>query len=388
MTAATPLLLSEDQFLCSICLDVFTQPVSIPCGHTYCMACIGEYWGDTTNPCQCPLCKNRFSIKPELKVNTFISEMVDQFRRSATAEGSRNHHPARPGEVSCGVCTKAKLKALKSCLECQTSYCETHLEPHQRVAGLKRHQLVDPEENLEDRVCREHQMMHPEENLEDRVCRTDKMPLELFCREDQTCVCACCAGTEHTVYPCVPFQFVSEERKTLGTEIAQAKEMISERKKKIREIKKSVELCKREATREVFTGQGRSAKRSQFMKVVTEKQKAVKARAEKMIRDLEQDITHLHRRCAELQRLSNTQGHFNFIQRNVFNGFLILTTDDLSEIQVGRVRLAPLLRVKSQLEKAVASTKRLCGAQLQRLREYDTCWILLLVIFITSIILY
>ncbi|XP_062316540.1 scavenger receptor cysteine-rich type 1 protein M130-like [Osmerus eperlanus] len=132
------------------------------------MACIGEYWGDTTNPCQCPLCKNRFSIKPELKVNTFISEMVDQFRRSATAEGSRNHHPARPGEVSCDVCTKAKLKALKSCLECQTSYCETHLEPHQRVAGLKRHQLVDPEENLEDRMCREHQMMHPEENLEDR----------------------------------------------------------------------------------------------------------------------------------------------------------------------------------------------------------------------------
>ena len=162
--------------------------------------------GDTTNPCQGPLCKNWFSIKPELKVNTFISEMVDQLRRSATAEGSRNHHPAIPGEVSCDVCTWAKLKALKSCLECQTSYWETHLEPHQRVAGLKRHQLVDPEENLEDRVCREHQVMHPEENLEDRVCMTDMMPLELFCREDQTCVCACCTETQglhlHTVPVC------------------------------------------------------------------------------------------------------------------------------------------------------------------------------------------
>ena len=233
--------------------------------------------------------------------------------------------------------------------------------------------MMHPEENLEDRVCRENHMMHPEENLEDRVCRenledrvcrTDEMPLELFRREDQTCVCACCAEIDHTVYPCVPIQFVREERKTLGTEMAQVKGMISERKKKIREIKKSVEHCKREATREVVTGQGRSAKRSQFMKVVTEKQKAAEARAKKMMIDLEQDITHLQRRCAELQRLSMTQGHFNIIQRNVFNGFLILTTDNLSENQVGRVRLASLLR---------------------RLREYEKYfWILLLVIFMTS----
>lgn len=36
--------LSDDQFLCSICLDVFTNPSSIPCGHTFCMTCITKYW--------------------------------------------------------------------------------------------------------------------------------------------------------------------------------------------------------------------------------------------------------------------------------------------------------------------------------------------------------
>uniref|UniRef100_A0A3B4U4Y2 RING-type domain-containing protein n=1 Tax=Seriola dumerili TaxID=41447 RepID=A0A3B4U4Y2_SERDU len=29
---------------CSICLDVFTNPSTTPCGHSFCMACISRYW--------------------------------------------------------------------------------------------------------------------------------------------------------------------------------------------------------------------------------------------------------------------------------------------------------------------------------------------------------
>uniref|UniRef100_A0A672FR08 RING-type domain-containing protein n=1 Tax=Salarias fasciatus TaxID=181472 RepID=A0A672FR08_SALFA len=65
----------KDQFLCSICLEVFTDPVSIPCGHNFCKQCITQHW-NTNNICDCPLCKKRFRRRPELNVNTFISEMV------------------------------------------------------------------------------------------------------------------------------------------------------------------------------------------------------------------------------------------------------------------------------------------------------------------------
>ncbi|CDQ99752.1 unnamed protein product, partial [Oncorhynchus mykiss] len=74
-------LLSEEQFLCSICLDVFTEPVSIPCGHNFCKACITKYW-DRDDLCQCPMCKNTFDKRPDLFVNTFISEMAAQFRQT------------------------------------------------------------------------------------------------------------------------------------------------------------------------------------------------------------------------------------------------------------------------------------------------------------------
>uniref|UniRef100_A0A3B4BF07 Uncharacterized protein n=1 Tax=Periophthalmus magnuspinnatus TaxID=409849 RepID=A0A3B4BF07_9GOBI len=64
-------------FLCSICLDLFTEPVTTPCGHNFCKLCLSQHW-DTSAPCRCPLCKELFRIKPELKVNTLLSEMLSQ----------------------------------------------------------------------------------------------------------------------------------------------------------------------------------------------------------------------------------------------------------------------------------------------------------------------
>ncbi|XP_028441078.1 E3 ubiquitin-protein ligase TRIM21-like [Perca flavescens] len=85
--SAVSCLLTEDQFLCSICLDVFTDPVTIPCGHNFCKTCITKHWNINV-PCQCPNCKEDFNMKPKLQVNTFISEMAAQFRQSAQQEAS------------------------------------------------------------------------------------------------------------------------------------------------------------------------------------------------------------------------------------------------------------------------------------------------------------
>ncbi|XP_070710909.1 E3 ubiquitin-protein ligase TRIM39 isoform X2 [Pempheris klunzingeri] len=80
--------LSEEQVHCSICLDVFTNPVSIPCGHNFCQSCILGYW--RTSPLyQCPMCKKSFYKRPDISVNTVLREIAEQFKeiRIRSVEG-------------------------------------------------------------------------------------------------------------------------------------------------------------------------------------------------------------------------------------------------------------------------------------------------------------
>uniref|UniRef100_A0A3Q3IYR9 Uncharacterized protein n=1 Tax=Monopterus albus TaxID=43700 RepID=A0A3Q3IYR9_MONAL len=231
---------SEDQFLCSICLDVFTDPVSTPCGHNYCKICITHHW-HVNVPYKCPMCKKAFKKRPELQVKTFISEMVAEFRREAqqkASSSSSEQQAAKPGEVPCDACTGTKVKALKSCLVSLTSYCETHLEPHLTAPGLKRHQLVEPVKNLEGRMCRQH----------------DKL-LELFCKTDQMCVCMLCSVLEHRTHEFVPLKEEYEGKKAeLGKTEAEIQQMIQKRREKIEELKQSVRISKEGAAREKAAG--------------------------------------------------------------------------------------------------------------------------------------
>uniref|UniRef100_A0A671UHZ1 Uncharacterized protein n=1 Tax=Sparus aurata TaxID=8175 RepID=A0A671UHZ1_SPAAU len=224
--SAASCLLTEDQFLCSICLDVFTDPViSTPCGHNFCKTCITQHW-DINVPYKCPNCKDVFFTRPKLQVNTFISEMAAQFRQSAqqkTSSSSSEQQVSKPGEVTCDDCTGTKLKALKSCLVCLASYCETHLEPHLTMSGLKRHQLIDPVENLEGRMCTKH----------------DKL-LELFCKTDQMCVCMICTYSDHKTHDVVPLKEEYEGKKAkLGKRDTEIQQMIQKRRLKIEEMKRS-----------------------------------------------------------------------------------------------------------------------------------------------------
>lgn len=102
--------LSEDQFTCSICLEVFNNPVSTPCGHSFCQSCISSYWDRQggAKVYQCPLCKESFRKRPELHVNLTLKEITEQFKQMAIAgvpmgesggvenPNSHLHHPHHP----------------------------------------------------------------------------------------------------------------------------------------------------------------------------------------------------------------------------------------------------------------------------------------------------
>uniref|UniRef100_A0A8C4TB00 Tripartite motif-containing protein 16-like n=1 Tax=Erpetoichthys calabaricus TaxID=27687 RepID=A0A8C4TB00_ERPCA len=42
--AEAQLFVSQDEFTCSVCLDTLTDPVTILCGHSFCLKCLTDYW--------------------------------------------------------------------------------------------------------------------------------------------------------------------------------------------------------------------------------------------------------------------------------------------------------------------------------------------------------
>ncbi|XP_028423607.1 E3 ubiquitin-protein ligase TRIM39-like [Perca flavescens] len=356
--------LTEAQFLCSICLDVFTDPVTTPCGHNFCRNCITEHW-DTNDQYLCPMCKNVFNTKPELHVNTFISEMVAQFRQSAqqkASSSSSEQQVAKPGEVPCDVCTGTKLKALKSCLVCLVSYCETHLEPHLTMSGLKRHQLIDPVENLEGRMCTKH----------------DK-PLELFCKTDQTCVCMLCTVLDHKTHDVVSLKEGHEGKKAeLGKTEAEIQQMIQKRRLKIQEIKHSVDLSEEDADREiaegvqVFTSLKESVERglNELINTIKEKQKTQEIWAEDLIQELEQEISDLTKRSSEVVQLSRSEDHLHLLQS--FQSMKAAPpTKDWIEVYVCPSYEGTVVRAVAQLEEKLSrKIKKLAESELKRIQQY------------------
>ncbi|KAM6949514.1 E3 ubiquitin-protein ligase TRIM39-like [Aplochiton taeniatus] len=371
-------LLSEEQFMCCICLDIFNNPVSIPCGHNFCLECIKGFW-DTRDRPECPLCKESFLRRPELRINHGFADIAEHFKRSLRVKASAARPspgapaPAQrrslratpdPEDVSCHVCAGSpRGRAVKSCLVCQASYCTAHLSPHLREPALQKHSLTDPATFPARGLCRRHQW-----------------PLELYCKDDQTPACVRCAESDHRSHNTVPMERESKktrtEMKRTETELQQ---MVQARLRKVAEIKLAVTHSKRSAETEVedsvqlYSELVQSIQRShaELLKEIEGKQEAAESRAEGLIRDLEQEIGELQRRSAELEQLSRTEDHLHLLQ-----SFSSLSspppTKNWSEISVhselcvGTVRKAvsKLVDTINDLE------KKLSEAELKRTQQY------------------
>lgn len=214
-------------FSCPICLEPLREPVTLPCGHNFCLACLGALWphrgasgaGGPGGASRCPLCQEPFPDGLQLRKNHTLSELL-QLRQgsgpglgpgpgpapapapepsvpSAPPSAPEPSAPCAPepwsaGEepVRCDACPEgAALPAALSCLSCLASFCPAHLGPHERSPALRGHRLVPPLRRLEESLCPRH-----------------LRPLERYCRAERVCLCEACAAQEHRGHELVPLE--------------------------------------------------------------------------------------------------------------------------------------------------------------------------------------
>ncbi|XP_025758247.1 tripartite motif-containing protein 16-like [Oreochromis niloticus] len=299
--------LDRETISCSICLDLLKDPVATTCGHSYCRNCIKSFWDeeDRKGIHSCPQCRKTFTPRPVLEKNTMLAALVEQLKKTGLQAAPADHCYAGPEDVACDVCTGRKLKAIKSCLVCLISYCEKHIQLHFESPAFEKHKLVAPSKKLQENICSRH----------DEV-------MKIFCRTDQQSICYLCLMDEHKGHETVPAAAErTEKQKELEVRRLNIQQRIQEREKDVKLLQQEVEAINGSADKAVedsekmFTELIRVIqKRSSDVKQqVRSQQETEVSRVKELQEKLEQEIAELKRKDGELEQLSHTEDHNQFL---------------------------------------------------------------------------
>uniref|UniRef100_A0A665U816 E3 ubiquitin-protein ligase Midline-1 n=1 Tax=Echeneis naucrates TaxID=173247 RepID=A0A665U816_ECHNA len=202
----------ESELTCPICLELFEDPLLLPCAHSLCFGCAHRILVShcTTNESiqsisafQCPTCRYVISLSPErglegLKRNVTLQNIIDRVQRASSGpnspceEGSNRlalvpvsaamSSPDTPPEpVQCQFCEQDPPQdAVKTCVTCEVSYCEECLRAtHPNKKPFTGHRLIEPmpDSHLRGLQCLEH-----EEEKVNMYCVTDDQLICSLCK--------------------------------------------------------------------------------------------------------------------------------------------------------------------------------------------------------------
>ncbi|NXM36162.1 TRI65 protein, partial [Oxyruncus cristatus] len=96
----------EEKLVCSICLDLFRVPVTLPCGHNFCKRCISDHWhkrerapAGAETGYTCPECRRDFERCPELEKNVTLYSVVELARDGDARGAGAGRCEVAPGEL-------------------------------------------------------------------------------------------------------------------------------------------------------------------------------------------------------------------------------------------------------------------------------------------------
>ncbi|CAM4539123.1 unnamed protein product [Lepidochelys kempii] len=132
----------QDEVTCSICLEYFTDPVTIECGQNFCQACLSQCWGELEPNFSCPQCREsalQRDLRPHGQLGN-LAELVKCLRLQAGPEPEGQRVGDRHQEALKLSCEEDQTPL---CLVCDRSWAHrTHtVVPMEEAAQEHREQI-------------------------------------------------------------------------------------------------------------------------------------------------------------------------------------------------------------------------------------------------------
>ncbi|XP_061108894.1 zinc-binding protein A33-like [Conger conger] len=112
-------LIPEDDLCCSVCCDIFKEPVVLKCSHSFCRVCLQQCWEEKGSR-ECPICRRKASMD-DPPLNLALKNIVESYLKQKTEREMTDKTEARcslHGEKLVLFCEHDKEPL---CFICQTS---------------------------------------------------------------------------------------------------------------------------------------------------------------------------------------------------------------------------------------------------------------------------
>lgn len=194
----------ESELTCPICLELFEDPLLLPCAHSLCFSCAHRILVshcasnesvESIAAFQCPTCRYVIALNHRglegLKRNVTLQNIIDRFQK-ASVSGPNSPGETRRGQsldsstmttaerIPCQFCEQDPPRAaVKTCVTCEVSYCDGCLKAtHPSKKPFTGHRLIEPvpDSHLRGLMCLEH----------------ESEKVNMYCMTDEQLICALC----------------------------------------------------------------------------------------------------------------------------------------------------------------------------------------------------
>ena len=230
----------ENLLECSICMETFTDPLCLPCIHTFCAKCIKEIVQKSqkeeneTKEFNCPTCRCRVDI-PKGGVERLPKHLFVNNLKDVITSTSKSH-------IKCDYCVARKIETLATwrCIDCCISLCDKSKEAHDHVYGTyKPHHVLkifDWKQSDISGICSQNKEFcsHHETEI-----------LKFYCRKCGTPICQTCHTLDHADHTCRDLAEVAKEMKNVFQESTKnIARLIKMKEKHIKELTESKDLLR------------------------------------------------------------------------------------------------------------------------------------------------